>query len=248
MTRTFKLVTPKEHIKDGKLYLKYAAEEYKSHIPKWINQPKYVEVWAEKNAMAGSFDSTLNTGENAINVVIAPNGGWSSYTFAKDNLSRLKKQRANGKDVYIQYYGDSDPTGERMTAPDSKMVKLLTKHGIHFERIAITDKTIKDFKLGHLKEITDPNLFAKLQRDPNREWFEDRHNGKVWQIELDALQLDLKKFKELVRTNVYKHFDEEIHRQAMEKIERLYPDAEIREELKRQVEELLLAINNNNSS
>ena len=85
------------------------------------------------------------------------------------------------------------------------------------------------------------NIYSKW--DPNHEWFEARHNGEVWQIELDALQLDLKKFKELVITNVYKHFDEEIHRQAMEKIERLYPDVEIQEELKRQVEELREAIN-----
>ena len=70
---------------------------------------------------------------------VAPNGGWSSYTFAKDNLGRLLEKQVQGKEVRIQYYGDSDPSGERMTADDSKMVKLLNKNDINFERLAITD-------------------------------------------------------------------------------------------------------------
>jgi hypothetical protein len=90
-------------------------------------------------------------------VIVVPSSGWSSYKFAKDNLNRLLKQKEeNGKDVYVQYYGDSDPSGERMSAEDSKMVTLLEDNDIHLEKIAITEQTIEDFDMGNLKEIRDP--------------------------------------------------------------------------------------------
>jgi hypothetical protein len=135
------------------------------------------------------------------------------------------------------------PSGERMTAEDSKMVKLLTKHGIKFERIAITEKTIKDFKMENLKVIRDPTTYQKLHHnDPNRHWFKDRHNGQVWQIEVDALQLDLQKFKDLVLSNVKRHFDEPLYKKIVKKIKRKYSARNIKKELKRQVKELAIEL------
>jgi hypothetical protein len=114
-----------------------------------------------------------------------------------------------GKQVYVQYYGDSDPSGERMTARDSKLLKLLDKYNIHFERIAITEDTIRDFEgLEDIKnKELDAGTLSKLEDDPNKDWFKKRHNNQLWQIEVDALLLDLPRFKELVLSNVDKHFD-----------------------------------------
>lgn len=129
--------------------------------------------------MGSVINSILNSENGNARVVIAPNGGWSSYTFAKDNLDRLLKQKDSGKEVYIQYYGDSDPSGERKTAKDSKMVSLLEDNGVHFERIAITAQTIEVFGMENLKEIRDLETLGKLERDPNYEWFKQRHGGEV---------------------------------------------------------------------
>ncbi len=79
-----------------------------------------------------------------------------------------------GKQVYVQYYGDSDPSGERMTAEDSKLVRNLTKRGISFERIAITQDTIEQFE--GLEDIKDKETLEKLKRNPNPQWFADRHD------------------------------------------------------------------------
>jgi hypothetical protein len=237
------LVKPKDHISSGIDYLWETVEDYHRNIPRWINQDHYVEVWLEKNAIAGSFNSILNKGDDPRRVIIAPNGGWSSTTFAADNLYRLLHKKRQGKIVHLQYYGDSDPSGERMDeskkykGKHSKMINVLReRHGFDFQRIAITDQTIDDFDLHHLKEITAANV---KPGNPNNKYFKEKHDGQLWQIEIDALLLDPKKFKELVLSNVDKWFDETIHKEALEEAKRLYPTTDIHEQLKSQVEILL---------
>jgi hypothetical protein len=132
----------------------------------------------------------------------------------------------------------TDPSGERMTAKDSKMVKLLEKHGIHFERIAINDQTITDFGMSNLKIIRDNSVRQKLENNPNYEWFKARHGGQVWQIEVDALQLDLSKFKELVLSNIRRHFNQGTYKETVEAIKKAYSAASIHKELKEQVKDL----------
>ncbi len=103
------LISPGEHINCGIDYLRDAANNFYSHIPRWLEQPRYLEVWSEKAAMGSVLYSILN---GATKVIVAPNRGWSSYTFAKDNLARLLNQQHKGKEIFVQYYGDSDPSGD----------------------------------------------------------------------------------------------------------------------------------------
>jgi hypothetical protein len=116
-----------------------------------------------------------------------------------------------------------------MTAPDFKLVRKLNKYNIDFERIAITEDTIRNFE--GLEDIKDKELDAetleKLKRNPNYEWFMERHDGQIWQIELDALLLDLPRFKELILSNVDKHFDTSIQKEAIERFKELYPVEDI---------------------
>jgi hypothetical protein len=246
------LTTPREHIHSGINYLNGCIEDVNNHIPRWLNQPRYVELFVEKNAMASSIESILNNGDpeseyedTSRRVIVVPNKGWSSYTFVSKNLDRLLEQQKKGKEVYVQYYGDSDPSGERMTAEDSKLVTKLEDHDINFERIAITEDTIEDFE--GLEDIKDRELdtetLEKLEKNPNYDWFIERHDGEVWQIELDALLLDLPKFKQLVLSNVDKHFDSSIQNEAEEKFEELYPAKGIHKELKNAVKDFNKLIN-----
>jgi hypothetical protein len=111
-------ITPFQRIRCGIDYLADTIEDFNSHIPIWLNQLKYVEVWVEKNAMASVIYSILNSSikkdinaaeawsDNGVKVIVTPNGGWSSYTFAKNNLDRLLEVKKAGKEIFIQYYGD----------------------------------------------------------------------------------------------------------------------------------------------
>ncbi len=77
----------------------------------------------------------------------------------------------------------------------------------------------------------------KLQNNPNYEWFTKRHDGEVWQIELDALFLDLPKTKKLVLSNADKHFDSSIQKEAIEKFKEKYPPEDLHRQLKKAVED-----------
>ena len=50
---------PNEFIDRYLNYIKEIPEEYPNSIPLWYNQPEYVEVWAEKDAMVNTFQSIL---------------------------------------------------------------------------------------------------------------------------------------------------------------------------------------------
>jgi hypothetical protein len=233
-------ITPKQHIESGIKYLTDTVEDIYSHIPRWLGQPNYVEVFVEKNAMSSAFNSILNTGDNPRMVIIVPNGGWSSHTFVINNIRRLISQQRGGRKVYVQYYGDSDPTGERMTASDSKLVRNLRSYGINFERIAINEETIEDFELEDIRsKDLDTKTIKKLKDNPNYDWFIKRHGGKIWQIELDALLLDMPKFKELVLSNIDKYFDTSLQNEAIERFNELYPEHMIRQQLVNSVERFL---------
>jgi hypothetical protein len=225
---------PPDYIRHGTSYLLTAVSNYYKAIPRWYGQPHYVEVWLEKNAVEGTFKAILKGRE----VRIAPNGGWSSFTFANNNLGRLLEKKAEGKIVHVRYYGDSDPSGYRMDEDTGKMVNLLHRHGIRFERIAITDSQIEEFGLQHLKAMTDPKVLQKLRNNVNTQHFRDNHDGEVWQIELDALQLAPAKFKQLVLSDVDQFFDEKIHQRALKEVKDKYPAARIHRLLKKMIAEL----------
>ena len=82
-----------------------------------------------------------------------------------------------------------------------------------FERIALTKPQIKDFGLEHLKN-PDPEVLKKLSRDPNRYSFM-QENGDLFQIEIDALQRNPEKFKNLVLSAVDRYFDLRVYHHVM---------------------------------
>jgi hypothetical protein len=76
--------TPKEFI-SARIYYLEDAERFYS-IPLWYKQPHYVEIWLEKDAAVGTFESIVED----LQVVVIPNRGHSSVTFINDNIQHLK--------------------------------------------------------------------------------------------------------------------------------------------------------------
>ena len=91
--------SPEEHVKEHTDALKELPQKYPP-LPRWFNQPEYVEIWIEKNAMVAEFQSILN--EAGLDVRLVPHGGYVSFTFLNFNtwvglvmssvLYRLTKQ------------------------------------------------------------------------------------------------------------------------------------------------------------
>ena len=114
--------------------LTHLTETFKDSIPRWLNQPNYVEVWIEKSAMAGKMENSIL---NDRKVRIAPNRGWTSLEFLHMNMERLEDQIANQPeqfsgitDIWILYIGDFDPSGLKMDGLYEKaLAELETKLG-----------------------------------------------------------------------------------------------------------------------
>ena len=133
-----------------------------ANIPRWYKQTHYVEVWLEKDALKGTFQSILKDRE----VRIVPNRGWSSLSFKNENIRRLLTKREEGKIVHVLYFGDFDPSGSAMDRNLARDLNdaLGTEHT--FERIALTKAQIKDFGLKHLKN-PDPEVLRKAKAEAN---------------------------------------------------------------------------------
>ena len=214
-------VDPSERIRRLLDQLIDLPETYQETIPRWYKQPKHVEVWVEKNAMASLFSSILTESRQ---VRIVPNGGWSSESFMKQNIKRLtsrtrardeKTLRFKNRDVYVLYYGDYDPIGLRMV---QNLKELLEGEDdlIHFEHVAIKKEQIEQFGLEHLTN-PDPAVMTKLEKDSNAAAFREDNNDRVFQIELDALNaLMPDDFIALLEDSVDRHFNEFIYKQVIE--------------------------------
>jgi len=81
-------------------FAKTAKRAYHRNV--WETQPQYLEVWLEKDALAGIFEDVLNPYRVSLNVGRGYDG-WSSIKNAADRYAGAK--------VIVLYFGDFDPSG-----------------------------------------------------------------------------------------------------------------------------------------
>jgi Protein of unknown function C-terminus (DUF2399) len=209
--------TPEQFFDRGtKYFVKEISENYT--IPRWHNQPNYVEVWVEKDAMAGTLNSIINVaGERQVRIV--PTRGQESVTFAWENVQRLQAKQFEGKIVHIRYFGDLDPSGE---AIEEELIKKLTVEpytlsNLDFKRVGVTFEQKQAFNLIPNK---DPKTMSKLKKDTNSFAFMEKYHleseDDLFQIEVDALEaIAPEQFRELVLQSVDEFFDKRTYRQAL---------------------------------
>src|SRR3989339_590691 len=106
---------------------------------KWQGQENYVEVWLEKDALAGVFEPI--TRKYDLNLSIGR--GYQSLSSLNDAVNRFPID----KDIRILYFGDFDPTG--LDIPRSAEENLNKHFGLYpiFERLALTEDDIAKYKL-----------------------------------------------------------------------------------------------------
>ena len=145
-------------------------------------------------------------------MLIVPTRGFSSVSFNNSNFQRLLYFQQQVKNVHILYFGDLDPSGESIS---STVLEKFNHYGIDvdFQRIAVTEQQMMQFDL---PRNPDPETLTKLRRDPRRQSFMNKHNGELFQIEIDALQAYAPlEFKNLVQNSVDRYFDERIYQQVL---------------------------------
>lgn len=201
---------------DGGLNFYTNPDNYK--VPRWYGQGHYVEVWVEKDAMAGTLDSIINVSGNR-EVRIVPTRGQESVTFAWENVERLRAIQSLGKKIHIRYFGDLDPSGE---AIEKELIEKLTVdpyqlEDLDFKRVGVTNEQRLEF---NLIPNTDPETINKLRRDTNRFAFIEKYGleneDDLFQIEVDALEaIAPEEFRDMVLASVDEFFDDYIYQENL---------------------------------
>ena len=150
--------------------LKQVHQNYS--LPYWINQPYYVEVWVEKEALANIFQPITEK----YGVTFVPCKGYASLSLLYDCSQRLRTVPVN-REIRILYFGDYDMRGLNIQETIEK--NFLDDFHIRAKviRYALTQEQIDEYQL--------PSAPAKATDSMAKGWIEK--NGNVaW--ELDALE------------------------------------------------------------
>ena len=143
----------------------------------WQDQPTYVEIFTEKDAVTGSILPV--TEEFGVHVYAIR--GFNSTSNIQTTADRLLRHTAAGKRVTIFYMGDWDPSGadiERDLGARLRTFVLGETNliGLFVERLAIFESDIESFRL--------PPLRVK-EKDSRAASFVSEHGNQA--VELDAL-------------------------------------------------------------
>jgi hypothetical protein len=164
--------------------LRLTAETYRRAL--WDNQDVYVEVWTEKDAMAGVILEVTREWD----VPLMVSRGFSSISYLHSAAENILAQ---GKPAYLYYFGDHDPSGVQI---DRKIEKGLREFApdaeIHFERVAVRPEQIEEWGL--------PTRPTKKEGNGHAKGFEGES------VEVDAIPPD--HLQGLVRDCIVQHVDE----------------------------------------
>jgi len=156
--------TPGDIIKD-------AARQFA--LDKWKDQPNYIEVMVEKQALEGVLIPVCNS----LDIKFTANKGYSSASALYETGQRLYKQLIAGKNVYILYLGDHDPSGIDMTRDIYERLSLFSYNHIEVKRLALN--------MDQIKVLQPPENPAK-ETDSRYSSYIEKYGLASW--ELDAIE------------------------------------------------------------
>jgi hypothetical protein len=171
-------------------------------IDKWARQPHRVEVWIEKEALAGVFQricEELDVPYFCCRGYTSVSEMWAAGQRLLKYRSSLKKQPngQRGQVPIILHFGDHDPSGIDMTRDIVDRLQLFSGFAIAVERLALN--------MDQVQEYGPPPNPAKLG-DSRSASYVDLYGEESW--ELDALEPSV--LADLVREAVARFRDDEL--------------------------------------
>jgi len=164
--------------------LQDTAKLYRRRL--WNDAPVQVEVWCEKEAIAGILHAETNT----YDIPLMVQKGYASHSYL---YSCAEQMAAIGKPAFIYYFGDSDARGHDI---ERFMVQTLREYApridITVERLAVTQEQIERW---HVPD-RPPKTKDKLNQ---------KHSGKS--VEVDAVRPAV--LRQLVREAIEQHVSQQ---------------------------------------
>jgi hypothetical protein len=159
----------------------------------WADNDDYVEIWCEKEALAGVIAEVTED----YDVPLMVSRGFSSSSYLRRAAYKIT---GIDKPTFIYHFGDHDPSGlwikeqiERDLQRHLDDIGAFDLRDFLFERIAVTPEQIKQWNL--------PSRPTKTEAEGNRH----AKNFDGDSVELDAIPID--KLHQLVRKVISRHIN-----------------------------------------
>lgn len=151
----------------------------------WESQPRYVEVWCEKDTLTGVL-----YGETAgFDIPLMTCRGYPSLTFLQSSAQVIAEQ---GKPTDVLYIGDHDPSGRDIPRFVERELRAFAPRAeITFTRLAVTETQIAEWSL--------PSRPTKRSDGRSRGWVGDS---------VDADAIPPRKLRELLRAAIESRIDQ----------------------------------------
>jgi virulence-associated protein VagC len=180
--------------------LKAAASSY--YRDRWADQLTHVEVWCEKDAVSNVIEPVCRKWD----VLFMANRGYSSQSAMYEAGLRMRKADEDGKEIWIIYLGDHDPSGIDMTRDiDERLGLFLYGGGRNLDQVERIALNMDQIDLYH-----PPENPAKAD-DSRYAGYVSEYGESSW--ELDALEPGV--LSELVETAITRHLDVEKFRKVV---------------------------------
>lgn len=163
--------------------LKATASTYRRAL--WDTADAYVEVWFEKDALAGViYDITAE-----FDVPLMVTRGYPSLTFVAEAAEAIEGRE---QPAYLYYFGDHDPSGVDIPRHiEERLEQMAPIAEIHFERVAVVPEQIAEWNL--------PTRPTKKTDTRSKKFIGES-------VEVDAIPPDT--LRALVRDCIERHVDQ----------------------------------------
>ena len=159
-------------------------------LNRWEDQTKRVELWVEKDALAG----VLWPIASRWHITLMVNRGYSSSSAMYESAARLQSGARPMQQKIVLYLGDHDPSGEDMVRDVRDRLVMFGVKGLEVTKVALT--------MAQVRQYNPPPNPAKLT-DSRAAAYVEEHGDESWEV--DALPPDV--LTRLVESAIQQHVD-----------------------------------------
>jgi hypothetical protein len=132
-------------------------------LPRWGGQKYYVELWVEKDALAGVLEPLARE----FHVTMMVNRGYSSQSAMYDSAARFIEPSRPG---ILFYLGDHDPSGEDMVRDIADRLDMFGAD-VAVNKLALTMAQVRQYNPPpNPAKITDPRAKAYITKFGDSSW------------------------------------------------------------------------------
>jgi hypothetical protein len=187
------------HWDDPAHIIRIVSEQFM--LDKWEDQDYRLEIWVEKEALAGVFERV----GRELDIAWFSCRGYVSQSELWRAAMRLRGYEKGGQKPIVLHFGDHDPSGIDMTRDIEERLRMFGSRA-RVERLALNMDQIDEYQPPpNPAKVTD-SRFVNYQAE---------HGDESW--ELDALEPTV--LADMVREAVAKYRDDDLYAQAEQREE-----------------------------